>query len=186
MAFDIAAIKRELQSAPPSADLPWAVGVAIVSDTFRLAGLAPPGSKTWEQWRRKWPRAGELVVELARVLAASSLRAETVRALGSSHPTPKLALEGFLEATSPLTAEMVRDNPFRQEEFVRHWIAGCRGEIAGETASQQQARLDLLDYRQVLSEYKKAETARKAEAQRRAQLLAEAKKRAEQAQGWRE
>jgi hypothetical protein len=186
MAFDVAAIKRELESAPPSADLPLAVGIAIVSDTFRLAGLVPPAMRSWDTWGRKWPRAGELVIELAHAFARSSLRAETVRVLTATRPTSKATLEAFLDATSPLTAEMVRGNPFRQEEFVRHWIAACGGEIAGETTAQSQARLEQLDYRHAMSEYKKAETARKAEAHRRAQLLAEAKKRQEAAQGWRE
>jgi hypothetical protein len=186
MAFDIATIKRELDAAPPAADLPWAVGVAVVSDTFRLAGLVPPVVKLWDEWRRKWPRAEELLPELARALAATSLRAETVRALEASRPAVKGALEAFLDASAPLTAEMVRTNAFRQEEFLRHWIRRCGGAIEGETAQESRERLKQLDYREALAEYKKAEAARKSEAARRAQLLREAKEREESAKGWRE
>jgi hypothetical protein len=186
MAFEMASLVRELDEAPPSADLPWAVGVAVVSDTFRLAGLVPPASPAWEGWRRKWARAEELVAELARALVATSLRAQSVAALGASRPAAQGALEGFLDATAPLTAEMVRTNPFRREEFLRHWIRRCGGEVAGETERQSKQRLKQLDYREALAEYKEAEAARKAEAARRAQLLREAREREEQAKGWRE
>jgi hypothetical protein len=186
MAFDIAAIKRELDAAPPAAELPWAVGVAVVSDTFRLAGLVPPVVRVWEQWRRKWPRAEELLAELARALAATSLRAETVRALEASRLAAKSPVEEFFDASAPLTAEMVRTNPFRQEEFLRHWIRRCGGAIQGETEQTSRERLKQLDYREALAEYKKAEAARKSEAARRAQLLREAKEREESAKGWRE
>jgi hypothetical protein len=186
MAFDIAALERELDGAPPAADLSWAVGVAVVSDTFRLAGLVPPAPRVWDAWRRGRPRAGELVAELARALAATSLRGETVSALEASRKAAKGVLEAFFDGTSPLTGEMVRTNPFRREEFLRHWIRGCGGHVAGETERQSQERLAQLDYREALAEYKKADAARKAEAARRAQLLREAKEREEQAKGWRE
>jgi hypothetical protein len=186
MAFDLAAIMRELEAAPPSAELPWDTGVAVVSDTVRLAGLAPPAARAWDAWRRKWPRAIELVPELARALTATSLRACTVRTLEAAGSLPKNALEGFLDKTAPLTLEMVRSNAFRREEFLRYWIERCGGSVAGETPEQSRDRLGQLDYRQALAEYKKAESSRKAEATRRAQLLREAKEREEQAKGWRE
>ena len=186
MAFDIAAIKRELDAAPPAAELPWAVALAVVSDTFRLAGLVPPVVRVWDEWRRKRPRAEELLPELARALAATSLRAETVRALESSRPAAKSALEELFGLSAPLTAEMVRTNPFRQEEFLRYWIRRCGGAVAGETEPESRERLKQLDYREALAEYKKAEGARKAEAARRTQLLREAKEREESAKGWRE
>lgn len=186
MAFDIAGLRQELDAAPSSADLPWAVGVAVVSDTFRLAGLVPPAPRAWDGWRRKWPRSEQLVSALALALVATSLRAESVRALEASRVVARDALEGFLEAASPLSAEMVRTNPFRQEEFLRHWTKACRGRIAGETPRESETRLGQLDYRQALAEYAKAEGERKKDAARRAQLLREAQKRAEQAKGWRE
>ncbi len=186
MAFDLAAITRELEAAPPAAELPWDTSVAVVSDTLRLAGLVPPPARAWDGWRRKWPRSGELVPELARVLAATSLRAGTVRTLEAAGSLPRHALESFFDKTAPLTLEMVRSNPFRREEFLRYWIDRCGGTVEGETPEQSKARLGQLDYRQALAEYRKAESARKAEAARRAQLLREAKEREEQAKGWRE
>jgi len=186
MPFDLPAIVRELEAAPPSAELPWEVGLAVVSDTLRLAGITPPTARTWLAWRGKWPRSAELVPELARALVASSLRVETVRTLEAAGTLPKQALEGFFEASSPLTRQMVRENPFRREEFLRYWIERCGGTVTGETPAQSQARLRQLDYRKALGEYRKAEAARKSEAARRAQLLREAKEREEQAKGWRE
>jgi hypothetical protein len=186
MAFDVALLQREIEEAPLSAALPWAVSVAVVSDTFRLAGLVPPPARAWEAWRRKWARAEEIVAELARVLVTTSLRARTLTALEAARPAANDALETFLDGTAPLTAEMVRGNPFRREEFLRQWIRGCKGRVAGETERQSQERLAQLDYREALAEYKKAEVARKAEAARRAQLLREAREREEQAKGWRE
>jgi hypothetical protein len=186
MAFDIAALTRELEQAPPSADLPWPIAVAVVSDTFRLAGLTPPALRAWEGWKRRWPRAQELVSELARALVATGLRGATVAALADAKRPAKDALEGFLDGTAPLTAEMVRANPFRREEFLRQWVRGCGGQVGGETDEQSRQRLATLDYREALAEYKKAEAARKSEAARRTQLLREARERAEQAKGWRE
>jgi hypothetical protein len=186
MAIDLSAIVRELEAAPPSAELPWDTSVAVVSDAVRLAGLVPPAPRAWDGWRRKWPRASELLPELARVFVSSSLRASTVQAFGTAGRLPKSVFEGFFEKVAPLTLEMVRGNPFRREEFLRYWIDGCGGTVAGETPEQSKARLEQLDYRQALAEYKKAESSRKAEAARRAQLLREAKEREEQAKGWRE
>jgi hypothetical protein len=186
MAFDIAALRREMDEAPPAAELPWAVAVAVVSDTFRLAGIAPPARGAWDKWRKRWPRTQETLAALARALVATSLRTETVSALQSWRVVPGETLEDFFERTAPLSAEMVRTNAFRQEEFLRHWIAVSRGRVEGETAAQSRQRLEQLDYRQAMAEYKKADAARKAEAARRAQLLREAQQREEQAKGWRE
>jgi hypothetical protein len=184
--FDVAAIKRQMEAAPGAAPYPYELSAAIVSDTFRLGGLAPPAPRLWSTWRKKWPRAAELTAELARVLVVTSLRAETVGALERLHPAAQAVLQAFLEATSPLTAEMIRTNAFRQEEFLRNWIAACGGQVAGETARQSRSRLENLDYRKALAQYRKAEAARKVEAERRAQLLREAAQRREYAKGWRE
>ncbi len=186
MPFDIAALTRELEQVPPTAELPWRVAVAVVSDTFRLAGLTPPAPRVFEGWRRKWPRAEELLTALARALASTALRAATVDALQDSRRPAPAALQGFLDGTAPLTAEMVRGNAFRREEFLRQWARVCGGTVAGETEKQSRERLAQLDYREALAEYKKAEAARKIEAARRAQLLREAREREEQAKGWRE
>ena len=47
-------------------------------------------------------------------------------------------------------------------------------------------RLDQLDYRKTMADYKAAEQSRKEEAARRAKLLAEAAQREADARGWRE
>ena len=183
MAFDIAAIKRELDAAPPAADLPWAVAVAVVSDTFRLAGLVPPVAQAWDAWRRKWPRAEELLPELARALAATSLRAETVRALEASRPAAKGPLEGFFDAS---VAAHRRDGPDQRlpaggvpaplDPPLRRARSTARPSDSRGSDSKQ------LDYREALAEYKKAEAARKSEAARQGAAAA----RGEGARGVRE
>jgi len=186
MAFDVAALRRELDGAPVGAELPWAVAVAVVADTFRLAGLVPPAPRAWDGWRKKWPRSQELLAALARALVTTSLRAESQAALAAARPSVDEAVESFLDGIAPLSGEMVRANPFRQEEFLRHWIRACGGRVAGESVAESAQRLTQLDYRQALAEYARAESARKTEAARRAQLLREAREREEQAKGWRE
>jgi hypothetical protein len=185
-AFDLRALLQEIEHAPPAPPLPWPVAVAVVSDTFRLAGHAPPPPRAWEGWRRKMPRAEELLAALAQLLVATTLRAQSVRVLEAGAVAPKEAVASFLDRVSPLNGELVRANRFRREEFLRQWAAACAGAIAGETAAESKKRLEQLDYRQALAEYKKAESARRAEAARRAQLLREAREREEQAKGWRE
>jgi hypothetical protein len=186
MAFDIAVLRQELEAAPAQPELPWAVAVAVVGDTFRLAGLVAPASRQWQGLRRKWPQAEELLASLGRALVTTSLRARSIDSLASSRPAASRAVKAFLDGVSPLTAEMVRTNAFRQEEFLRQWVRACGGTIAGESAAASAQRLAQLDYRQALAEYGRAEAARKAQAARRAQLLKEAREREEQAKGWRE
>jgi hypothetical protein len=95
-------------------------------------------------------------------------------------------LQRFFESITPLTAEMVRSNGFRQEEFLRKWVHALEGEVLNESAKESAKRLDQLDYRKAMQEMKRAEEARKKEAERREELLREAERRAAEARGWRE
>jgi len=123
---------------------------------------------------------------LAHLLASTCLRDESVRGLRAHTPSPDDNFEAFLEAVEPLTAEMIRANVFRREELVRRWLLAVSGDVASETPSQSQARLEQLDYRKTLKEYEAAEQVRAAEAERRAKLLREAQERETAARGWRE
>jgi hypothetical protein len=184
--YDLGRIQSELQEAgvPPAFPLP--VAIAIVSDTFRLAGLAPPRAPEWTKRSAKRSLLAEQAAFLAHVLVSTSLRAQCVEALRSSRVDPAAALWSFFEAVAPLTGEMLRTNRFRQEELLRRFVACLGGSIAGERESQSKNKLDQLDYRKTLAEYERAEGVRKAEAEKRARLRREAEEREAAARGWRE
>lgn len=197
MAFDLEQIAEQLRRSPLLS--PWPVftrsgrrhdpdvAIAVVDDTFRLATLVPLPRQKWESRRGKAHQLWEEQVGmLAHVLASTSARAETIAALAGGERTPESVLDRFFTRIAPLTAEMIRSNRFRQEEFLRSWVAALEGTIVGETAKQSRRRLDQLDYSQALEEYKRAESARKAEAGKRAKALREAQEREAAARGWRE
>jgi hypothetical protein len=186
--FDLGRIRRELESAPPGAPVSTEVAVAVVADTFRDAGLAPPSSTAFRELLARASQRTEQLGALAHILAASSLRAATVEALAAAPPGDAVAaLDGFFETIWPLTAQLILENPFRQEEVLRRWAATWGGAIAGEAASESARRLDQLDYRKTLVELEKAEKSRLAEAQKRAEALRKAREEAEEAaRGWRE
>jgi len=190
MAFDLAAIRRELAAAPLPSPYPSDLAAAIVSDTFRMSRLSPLPAGVWKKWTGKGQKNklfSEQLGMLAHILAVTSLRAETTAALQKSQGLePQKALEGFFETIAPLTAEMIRANAFRQEEFLRKWAQAVGGAIQGENAGQSGKKLDQLDYRKTLEEYDRAESARKAEADLRAKALQEAAAREAAARGWRE
>jgi hypothetical protein len=187
MALTLKQLEQELLGSPLQSPYSNELAVAVVSDAFRLANLKPPPSTTYEQLKQKHPeRLPEQMGMLAHLLASTHLRDETSEALRKTARDLVAGLTNFFEQVEPLTAEMVRGNAFRREEFVRKWAATWGVPIAGETAEQSQQKLTALDYRQTLAEYQRAEAARKAEADKRAQLLREAQEREAAARGWRE
>jgi len=186
MAFDLTRIRQELAAAPLASPVPLDLAIAVVSDVFRMAGLAPPALAAWRRLA-KAPLAAEQLGMLAHLLASTSLRAASVAALAEVPAfAPEPELERFFAATAPLTAEMIRANPFRQEEYLRRWIECVAGDVAGEGPAQSRARLEQLDYRKTLAEYERAEKERKVAEERRQRELAEAATRESEARGWRE
>jgi len=186
VAFDLKGIVRELQAAPLASPYPLDLSAAIVNDTFRMALARPVPKKQWDGWQKEKPvRWAEQMGMLAHALAVTSLRAETVRALHPGYDAA-VGLQRMFELIEPLTAEMIRSNRFRQEEFLRKWASCVGGRIEGEKARESKQRMEQLDYRKTLAEYAKAEKARKSEAAARAKMLREAAQREAQARGWRE
>ena len=187
MAFDLARIKKEAAAARIESPVPADLAVAIVNDCFRLAGMPGVDDATWLEWTtRPKSLSEEQLGMLAHLLAMTSLREETVRVIAGNRPQPAERLKAFLAAIAPLTAEMIRANVFRQEEFLRRWIECWGGEVLGETVEQSRTRLDQLDYRKTLAEYQRAEKVRLEEAKRREKLMREAQEREAAARGWRE
>ncbi|HLL04054.1 MAG TPA: hypothetical protein VK539_25945 [Myxococcaceae bacterium] len=187
MAFDLAQLRQQLAAAPLVSPYTHELAVAIICDTFRLANIRPPARTAWDAFSKRftgalWP---EQVAMLAHVLVSSSLREESVLAM-KPPVDAVLVLGRFFEAVAPLTAEMVRSNAFRQEEFLRKWIHEVHGEITGEPRKESQRRLEHLDYRKAVKDFERAEAARKTEAQKREQMLKEAAQNAADARGWRE
>lgn len=186
MAFDLAAIRNALAASPLASPYSFELSAAIVNDTLRKALARPPNKKEWTAWRRKRHKLWlEQLGMLAHALAVTPLRRETIAAIPPGFDALR-ELPEFFDHIEPLTAEMIRSNRFRQEEFLRRWIARVGGVVEGERAKQSRDRLSQLDYRKTLAEYKKAQAARKAEAAKRAAALRAAAQREAQARGWRE
>lgn len=187
MAFDLERIRSEARAAPLPSPYPPELSTAVINDTFRTGRLVPLPTTEWKalRTRSRNPLLTEQMGMLAHFLAVTSLRAETVRAL-PPRLDAKAMIEAFFESVAPLTAEMIRANAFRQEEFLRKWIDGVAGEVTGETPKDSKKRLEQLDYRKTLAEYDRAEKARRKEASHRAKLLKEAAEREAAARGWRE
>jgi len=189
MAFDLKRLETEIGAAALESPYSVELGAAVVSDTFRLSGLLPPPSAWWRRSRGSRPADalfGEQAGMLGWLLNTTSLREQAVAALRAAQPEPERVLEAFFEAVQPLTGEMIRANAFRREEFLRRFVEAVGGQVAGETAEQSRRRLEQLDYRKTMADYKAADQARKEEAERRAKLLAEAAQREADARGWRE
>lgn len=182
MSFDWKRIERELAAAPLLAPFPAAVTAALVDDCARLAGKAPCPDGFWDRFLegRRVEQAGAL----GHLLAHTSLRDGTIEA--ARRVGAEQAVRAFFAAIEPLDLQMIRENVFRREEFVRRWIACWGGDVEGEAVAYSQKRLDQLDYRKALVEYEKAEAERKKEAARRAAALAEAQRKAAEDTGWRE
>jgi hypothetical protein len=186
MPFDWKRIREEIAASPLHSPYPLAVAVAIVNDCFRMAEKAPLDDGAWEAWKKK-PRAfwAEQMGVLAHFLATTTLREATVEALRGAGDR-RGDLDAFFARVEPLTAEMVRANAFRQEEFLRCWAEWCGARVGGESAAESRRRLDQLDYRKALEEYDKADKARKKEEAARLKALKEAEERETAARGWRE
>ena len=189
MSFDL---KKILADAPQAmAPIHPDLGIAAVNDLFRLAEIPPIQDVDWAKWRERWADFNEKIALLGALVAHGGLRTPTVAAIRTmaeyAHAPTQIAR--FFNRIEPLTAEMIRTNPFRLEEFVRAWIVEWQGAVMGETAGESAKRLQKLDYGATLREMAKADAHRKEEAERRARILreaAEAAAAAAAAQGWRE
>ncbi|MCY1032958.1 hypothetical protein OV207_15915 [Corallococcus sp. BB11-1] len=187
MAFSLAHLREQLAASPIVSPYPHDLAVAILCDTFRQGSQKPPSQAEWEKLEKrvKNPLFREQVGMLAHVLVSSDLRKKTVLYLTADR-TPLARLQQFFEEVHPLTAEMVRSNAFRQEEFLRKWVSALGADIEGETEQESKRRLKDLDYRQAVTDLRKVEEARKQEADRRTKMLQEAQQKDAEARGWRE
>ncbi|MCY1040568.1 hypothetical protein OV208_04465 [Corallococcus sp. bb12-1] len=187
MAVSLVKLREQLAASPIVSPYPHDLAVAIICDTFRQASQKPPSQAEWDKLekRLKTPLFREQVGMLAHVLVSSELRKKTVLYLTGDR-TPQARLQQFLEEVLPLTAEMIRSNAFRQEEFLRRWLSVVGADIEGETEQQSKERLKALDYRQAVTDLRRIEEARKEEADRRTKMLQEAQQKDAEARGWRE
>lgn len=103
-----------------------------------------------EAWRRLALAVGILDVPMVRD-ALPNLVEE-----GDVARQVKDAFVGLARATSLLTMELLRQGPFRVEEFARHFLARLGATVAGETIPQSRDRLERLDYARLLAESDRA------------------------------
>jgi hypothetical protein len=186
--FDIPLLQKQLSAAPIVSPYAHDLAVAIICDTFRLVdGVKPPTLADWRDLEQRYKHAlwKEQVAMLAHVLVSTSLREQTVGTMRGGANTRKV-MEVFFDSIEPLTAEMVRSNAFRQEEFLRKWVVAVDGQVMNESVRDSAARLEQLDYKKATYELRRAEHARKKEAEKREKAIAEAEKRAAEARGWHE
>jgi hypothetical protein len=187
--FPLKEVTSDLANAPIATPVAYDLAVAILLDTLRRAAKPAPADGTFVKWRKDpdFPLWQEQMCMLGWFLTVSdSLRQATES--GWDVPDPIAQLRKLRSDTAPLTAEMMRSNAFRQEEFLRRW-AQCIGlTIDGEDVTTSAERVVYLDYRVVLREYAQAEDARlKEEESRQAAIRkAEEERRATEARGWRE
>lgn len=175
MPFDVKKVMQELEATPMLSPYPPELSRAVVNDVFRHAGLRPISSASWIERESMGglPHMAEQAGMLAHALASTSLGKETRRTLTGGKSQADV-LDGFFRSIEPLTAELIRNNTFRQEEFVRKWIAAVQGTVAGETPAESRARLDDLDLGKMSAELEKADKAREKEAKRRAEAMRKA------------
>lgn len=164
----VAAMQAALHAVALQPPVPPDVAIAVVNDCLRLAGRVPVADATWDAWwRDSHPSWTAQVGMLGAWLMDRTPQGLTIGWMGAATASPDRVLESFFAAIAPLSAEMLRNNPYRQEEFVRRWGACWGASMAGETADQSAARLAWLDYRQTLAEYERARRARREESRRR-------------------
>lgn len=183
MNCDINRVASEVEKASLHSPFPLDVSIAVVNDCFRMASVAAVSDEQWQQWEEQlgslWPEQMGL---LAHLLSVTSLRRVTVASLRQAGDR-RGELRRFFDRIEPLTAEMIRSNAFRREECIRRWLEWCAAGVHGESTEASQQRLAQLDYRKALSEYERAEAARKEEAEGR---MERARKQKTAARGWRE
>ncbi|MBT3218951.1 MAG: hypothetical protein HN348_07650 [Proteobacteria bacterium] len=193
MSFDLDKIEVELAVASAVSPCDPDLAVAMVNDGLRLADRAPVDDQIWAGLMEEpGPLWAEQLGMLARFLATSDeLRLQTVEAWRDDgrQSTAEYAVVGFKKKIAPLTAEMIRANAFRREEFLRRWAECCNASIKGEKRAASRKRVSKLDYRSALREFRRAEKQREKEELNRQDLLrkaAEERARQSEARGWRE
>lgn len=186
-AFDVEIILEDWDALPvePLPDLELAM--AVLNDVLRKAGRAPVADATWQTWQRERSELwrGQMSA-LAHFLQHSRELYDTALSCLSRAEDRRPSLPDFFDTIAPLTAAMLLENRFRQEELLRRFAAWCEGRIEGESEAQEKKRLDHLDYRKTLREFEKAEAARKEEEAKRLRALEEARRREQASRGWRE
>jgi hypothetical protein len=103
-----------------------------------------------ESWRRLALAIDALAVDEVRRALPKLLDGDGVRG------QVEAAFVGLARGTPLLTLELLRQSALRVEEFARHFVARLGASVLGETPAQSRARLERLDYTQLLAEAERA------------------------------
>jgi hypothetical protein len=133
--------------------LPVDLSVAMLADSFRDASFQVNDPELLTISRSLDHRQRGLVSILARMTSVPSFQeafqtmARLDRGEGARRPLTfgRKTLGRWLEAVGPLRFEEVIDNPQRQEELVRKWLATIDLPVRGETSLASQKKLDQID-----------------------------------------
>ncbi len=150
-----------------------ALARARFADLCRTMSLRPVGAAPWEALAGSLDAEGQRRLHVAvAVLQAPGVAVALMaqRHAGASLDALTLLQRGIgevLEATRPVTMELLLESPLRVEEFARHALARLQLKVRDEDAAASRERLARLDYRALLQQ---AEAARADAADRLAYL----------------
>jgi hypothetical protein len=139
-----------------------ALTAARFADGLRDAGLPAPAGNEWKQqiadfdaeaWHRLEILTRAFRESAVAPLVAARLKAEPKRA-GTAFPT------FCMREAQLLSRDLLLKSPFLVEELARKWVFALGGEIAGESPSDSQRKMERLDFGGVLSNLKKADADR--------------------------
>ncbi len=135
---------------------------ARFADGLRDAGLPAPSANEWRQQTGDFDdEAWHRLEILTRAFRESTVAPLVVARLKAE---PKRATAAFptfcMREAQLLTRELLLKSPFRVEELARKWVFALGGEIAGESPSDSQRKMERLDFGGVLSNLKKADADR--------------------------
>lgn len=136
---------------------------ARFADLCRDLGMRPVGAAPWEALVGSLDEEGlqrlHVAVEALREanLGLALQMKQHVEAPIDALTLLQRGVGEVLEATRPVTMELLLESPLRVEEFARHLVARLRLKLRDEDAAASRERLARLDYRALLQQ---AEAAR--------------------------
>jgi hypothetical protein len=165
--FDLPAMTRELrqlalEGSGGEPDAPLLA--AQLCDGLRDARLRVPSASEWAQatvsfTAETWKRLAVLV----RLFRETDCGAAVARCLQEQPLDPLAAFAGFsVREAQLLTVELLLKSPFRVEELARKWIHVLGGVVQGEAEPESHARLERLDFGDVLKNLNAADRDRAA------------------------
>jgi hypothetical protein len=154
-AFDLALLTadiRQLALEISGEEPDPALVAARLCDGLRDAGASVPSSADWAQATSDFSAdTWQRLTILVRLFCDTGAGAVVSRCLKERAVPPLDAFCGFCGREAKLlTLELLLKSPFRVEELARKWIYVLTGAVSGEAEKDSRARLERLDFGDVL------------------------------------